>query len=397
MGLAYLQLGWNALGLPLAAIYGGTLLTATAFLWLYSRGSQRLDSDRADSSLASAASLLVIYGLGTLLLRGAATPELDIPQIGLAVGTVGALLVWLVVGTTGVTALGGLWLWSGRGLLWLGWLLTVFTVPLQAGLVSALGLGLRGVQLIKTWRRSHLLAALALGLQIIWLIWRSLPESGTKAVIAIATAWTGTEANPSVLLGIAHLPYGILMVGLSDWLYRRCQPRLGQLTEKLAIALALFSLAVGSLDLTVLALCLIVITLTLLVVTLRRSPSPSILINATHALGLLAIAVAIADRWPDLPAGYWLLISLGFTWLEWGLSLGDRYQPWRRSAWYFGCVLAGLSYFNLLAALDRDLLSASWSVAGLASRSDLPSLPSVRPSVATAMSLACWPLALRCP
>ncbi|NJL87152.1 MAG: hypothetical protein HC886_16160 [Leptolyngbyaceae cyanobacterium SM1_1_3] len=156
------------------------------------------------------------------------------------------------------------------------------------------------------------------------------------------------------------------MVGLSDWLYRRCQPRLGQLTEKLAIALALFSLAVGSLDLTVLALCLIVITLTLLVVTLRRSPSPSILINATHALGLLAIAVAIADRWPDLPAGYWLLISLGFTWLEWGLSLGDRYQPWRRSAWYFGCVLAGLSYFNLLAALDRDLLSASWSVAGLA-------------------------------
>ncbi|MFE4108217.1 hypothetical protein [Almyronema epifaneia] len=362
LGLAYLQLGWNSLAVPLGAIYCGTAITAIAFLWPF----RRQDAEKLTAMLAAAASLLVIYSLGVLLLRGLGTPDIDVEQLGLSIGICGALLVWLVVSATSHPVLGGLWLWSGRGLLWLGWFLSVFSLPLQAAMISGLGLKLRTQQLVKTGQSLHLIAALAIGLQLIWLGWRSLPVPWQQLATAIAAGWTGTETNPEVLLGIAYLPYLVLMVGLADWFYRRGQTRLAQLTEKLALGLGLLLVAISSLDLTVLALSLIVSTITLLGVTLRRSPSPHFLINITHALALLALTIAIVDRWPNLPTGAWLLLSLGVTWLEWGLCVGDRASRWRQSAWYFGCALAGLSYFNLLTALQSNLLSNAWSVAGLA-------------------------------
>ncbi|WP_346290622.1 hypothetical protein [Sphaerothrix gracilis] len=362
LGLAYLQLGWNSLGLPLTALYGGTVATAIAFL----RPLRHPESEAASFNPATTASLLVIYSLSALLLRGFTTPEIDIADLGLAVGTCGALLVWLMITATEQLTLSGLWLWSGRSLLWLGWLLAVFTVPGQAVLVSLLGLGLRGLQLVKTWRSRHLLAALLITLQVIWLSWRSLPAGWQQAATTLTTGWTGTESNPEVLLGVAYWPPVILLIGLADWLYRRSQPRLAQLSERLALGLGLILIAVSSLDLTVLALTLIAAALTLLVVTWRRSPASPLLINTTHAASLLAVAVAIADRWPNLPPGHWLVICLGATGLEWRLSWGDSHRPWRESAWYFGCGLAGLSYFNLLTALENKLLGFDWSLAGLA-------------------------------
>lgn len=361
VGLLYLHFGWGA---PLAAVYGGVIAVAIAVGWslMGDRSSQPSD--------AASQWLLGFYGLGIVLLRGFNTPGILPEQLGLAVGLGGALLASNARLRSPLPEFSELWIWLGRGLLFIGWCLTVATTPGQALVITLLGLGLRVVEVTKTWRSLDWAACLGMGVQAVWLAWRSLPELQQRALLDLALQITGPDTPPLSLLGVAYAPCVVVMVALADRLRRRwSKPQLATLTESISVAFSLLLLVFALQDLTVLSIYLVLATMVLAVVTVRRSPSPEPLIHITHGVAYLALLTIVADRWPDLSSQQGLILGSSLAVLEWGASSvpigGDRGEPWRRSAWYFGCGVAGLTYFGLLGSLLSRQIPLEWGLLGL--------------------------------
>ncbi|MEH2384337.1 MAG: DUF2157 domain-containing protein [Nostoc sp.] len=375
LGLSYLHWGWQLRGFPLIAVYiamiGTTLITV---YHNYQQPNPISDEDRRDVydglrlrqqlSIGLPAAV-IIYALIVLLVRAIFVVRVDVTQLGLAIGICGWLVTWLaqrgaeeaeevtVIFSTSPRSPSSppspsfplLWERLGGILLFLGWLVSVVSYPWHAIAVSGLSLWYVGNRL---WRHSFKVdfaAVFVIGLQTIWLFWRLVPDNFQKWAIATGIQLTNSQNEPGALLGIALFPYVVLMVALTDRLYRRQKPEVAKFGELLTLLLGAFLTTIAFINPTLRSLNLLFSTVTLAFVTQRRSPSSLPLVSLTHIIAVLTFCSTINWLLPSLSQQAWASILLALMVAEWGFSVEEGL--WRRSAWDIGLGLSAASFFLL--------------------------------------------------
>ncbi len=355
LGLSWLHWGWAIAGMPLLAVYLGTVGTAAL---TYRQTELRRSENSEHPEESPLAVSMVVIGLATLLLMGRAVLAAQVPvsDLGLAFGICGWLFCWLT--RRSWFQLTRLWTNLGVALLLLGWGVSVaVNPPWQAVAISGLGLWLLGDGLLNRQsdqpsaphRRldAPAIALLLLGLQTYGLCWRLLPDWRLELLDAAAQSF-GTTGMPLVLLGLAGFPYLWLMLGWAYWQRRNVQhsQRLVQITEKMALGLGGLLIWVGLANPLVRSwVCLLAAGT--LILRLRGRGGAASWIYLCHLLILAAGFSQIEAAFPDLSALAWAKILLGVMGIEFGLSLGTN--RWRQTCWHLGLSLAGLSYVLLLS------------------------------------------------
>ncbi|MEH1889677.1 MAG: DUF2157 domain-containing protein [Nostoc sp.] len=383
LGLSYLHWGWQLKGFPLIAVYVAMIGTTIITLYhnLYQQPNPISEEDRRDVydglrlrrrlniSLTAA---VIIYALIVLLVRAIFVTGVNVTQLGLAIGICGWLVTWLAEhtstalsnqGSRGAGGQGGrgaeevtvifssfpssLLLWEKLGgiLLFLGWLVSVVNYPWQAIAVSGLGLWFVGSCLRRYSLKADLAAVFVIGLQTIWLFWRLIPNNLQQWAIATGTQLTNSQNQPWALLGVALFPYVILMVALTDSLYRIEKRELAKFGELLTLLLGTFLTTIAIVNPTLRSLNLLFSTITLAFVTQRRSPSSFPLVYLTHIIGVLTFCSTINWLFPTLSQQAWASILLALMVAEWRFSLNQGL--WQHSAWDIGLALAAASFFLL--------------------------------------------------
>jgi hypothetical protein len=440
LALSYLHWGWKLPGFPLIAVY--LAMIGTTIITVYhnrNRSANSLQEDDRRVGLGiTLPALIVVYALAVLLVRAIFVVQVDITQLGLAIGICGWLVAWLAqrgVGEGG-TRRGGEreiaapgvsptssspsspssptfvqtqviasllptpqlpWEKLGGILLFLGWLVTVVSSPLQAIAVSGLSLWFFNRRLQQYAFKVDLAAIFVIGLQTVWLAWRLIPAELQESAIAIATKLTNSQNEPWALLSVALFPYLIFMVALTNRIYRSQKRELANFGDSLTLLFGIFLTTIALVNPILRSLNLLFSTITLAAVTQRRSyqeaggrgqgalsrgqgalsreqgalernfspmpnapcPMPNAqcpipLIYLTHITGVLTLGSTIDWLLPNLHTQVWASILLALMVAEWLQSLGD--EIWRRSAWHIGLGLAVTSYLLLW-----ENASASWT------------------------------------
>ncbi|MDM9583696.1 DUF2157 domain-containing protein [Nostoc sp. GT001] len=361
LGLSYLHWGWQLKGFPLIAVYLATI--ATTIITVYHNLFQQphtVSDDRRKLSISLPAAV-IIYSLIILLVRAIFVTKVDIAPLGLAIGICGWLMTWLAqqggrgAGSRGageVTLIfpsspSSLLLWERLGaiLLFLGWVVSVVNYPWQAIAVSGLGLWFVGSRLQRYSLKRDFAGVFVIGLETILLGWRLVPDNLQKLVIATSTQLTNSQNQPWALLGIALFPYVILMVALTDNLYRRQKRELAKFGELLTLLFGTVLTTIAIVNPPLRSLNLLLSTATLAFVTQRRSPSSLPLVYLTHIMGMLTFCFTINWLFPSLSQQVWASILLALMVAEWRFSLQEGL--WQRSAWDIGLGLAAASFFLL--------------------------------------------------
>ena len=403
LGLSYLHWAWGSAGFSLAAVYLGTVGTAAATV--YQVQQQRLQSiTRAGNTETFAAAssssrdfltykkaALVAYSLGILLGRAIFVKDVNIAEMGLALGICGVLLAWLdwqhplASGTienniSDQPNPSNFFKWQlvGMGLLGLGYLVCFRDIPLQAIAVSGLAVWFFYNRLVRFWQEFDLLMLEAVGLQSIWLFWQVLPLGIKTQLVAFLAQLTNSQQTPWAFWGVLLLPYLILMVSVAQWLYRKRKFQLARFGENLALGLGIVLTIISLANPFWRSLNLFVSTLTLGGITwkylsvensrrvarqasaVEQQGNPAILVPLTHIIGLCAIASAIDLFFPNQKPNIWSAILLIFMASEWVFyvwmkaanyranSAFFRWHPaWFQSSWYLGLVLAVFSFILL--------------------------------------------------
>lgn len=391
LGLSYLHWGWRLPGFPFIAVYLGIVGTTLVSAYqVHCRKQQSLPSISSVNASASSRRLLVnlppiavIYALVVLLVRAIFVVCLPVTQLGLAIGICGWLVVWLSQQDKAVAGVhsrellqepeaGGIPLmlhsslleWTGGGLLFLGWTVSVTAAfPWQAAAVSGLSLWFFIDRLQRFWRSIDLVAIFGIGLQTTWLIWQLVPPSIQAWAIATATQLSDSLIAPWGLLSLILFPYLILMAGVTDWLYYRDKPDLGRYSERLTLTFGIVLTLLSLFEPWTRSLNLLLSTMTLGILTQRRLSTAGdgglVRVYLTHIVGLLSLGSTIDSLWPQLNLTIWTSSLLAFMVAEWGFSLISERRAahvpkpgsilWQQSAWHLGLGLAGLSYALLLA------------------------------------------------
>ncbi|WP_293127885.1 hypothetical protein [Microcoleus sp. bin38.metabat.b11b12b14.051] len=403
LGLSYLHWGWGVLGFSLAAVYLGTVGTAAATV--YQVQQQRLQSiapgENTETFTAVFSSTrdfltykkaaLIAYSLGILLGRAIFVKDVNIHEMGLALGICGVLLAWLdwqqpVASETTIDNISyqsnptNLFNWqlAGGALLGLGWLVCFREIPLQAIAVSILAVGFFYNRLVRFWQEFDLLMLFALGLQSIWMFWRVVPAGIQTLFVAFLTQLTNSQQTPWAVWGVLLLPYLILTVSAAQLLYRSRKFKLAHFGENLALGLGSVLTIISLVNPFWRSLNLCVSTLTLAWMTWKyvipdnsrqfsipasapnTNRNPGFLVYLTHIISLWAICSAIDLFFPNQKPPIWAGILLVFMVAEWGFfvrvraanarqsSAAFRWHPscWQ-SGWYLGLLLAGLSFILL--------------------------------------------------
>ncbi|MEH1942308.1 MAG: DUF2157 domain-containing protein [Nostoc sp.] len=368
LGLSYLHWGWQLSGFPLIAVYAATI--GTTIITIYQNYQQpnfiseedRRDRHKSNISLPAA---VIIYALIVLLVRAIFVTGVNVTQLGLAIGICGWLMTWLAEqggergggaeGAGEVTVISpssspfpsSLLIWERLGgvLLFLGWLVSVVDYPWQAIAVSGLSLWFVGSRLRRYSLKIDFAAVFFIGLQTIWLGWRLVPDNLQKLAIAIGTQLTNSQNEPSALLSVALFPYVILMVALTDSLYRSQKRELAKFGELLTLLFGAFLTTIALVNPALRSLNLLFSTIALGFVTQRRSPSSLPLIYLTHIMGVLTFCFTINCLLPTLSQQAWASILLALMVAEWRFSLSNG--QWQRSAWDIGLGLAAASFLIL--------------------------------------------------
>ncbi|MDX2239181.1 MAG: hypothetical protein NW224_00685 [Leptolyngbyaceae cyanobacterium bins.302] len=353
--LGWLHWGWQQPGFPLIATYIGTL--AAAAILLYQNAQRPKISPRATlsetlerptlevaaaappalSSLAIALSALILIG------RALFVVQVPVSQLGLAIGVIGWLLVWLARGDR--SRLG--WTRAGTVLLLLAWLITVGeAAPWQAVAISGLGLWLLVDALWRTGQSSYLAAGFGVGLQLVWLTWLLVPPPWRSQIINWWTGLAGIQSLPFALLALWLFPYLMGTVGFAFYLRRKQRPALAKDAELLALILGGLLIAISLDNPLVRSLTLTLSSLTLIAVTIYRQPRPEALVYLTHGTALTTFFAWMYYGFPNLAVSQWVGVLLVVMALEWGYSatVNQQWTPWTKSAWHFGIILAAISY-----------------------------------------------------
>ena len=403
LGLSYLHSWWALGGFALTAVYVGTVGTAAATV--YQVQQQRLQSIQGGGNtetFAAAFSLsrdfltykkaaLVAYSLGILLGRAIFVKDVNIAEMGLALGICGVLLAWLdwQHPLTSGTIENNIsdppnpsnffyWQLAGGGLLGLGYLVCFRDIPLQAIAVSGLAVWFFYNRLVRFWQEFDLVMLEAVGLQSIWLFWRLVPLGIKTQVVAFLTQLTNSQETPWAFWGVLLLPYLILMVSAAQWLYRKRKFQLARFGENLALGLGSVLTVISFVNPFWRSLNLLVSTLILGWIAWKyvipdnsrrvsrpasaaeQQGNPAILVPLTHIMGLGAIASAIDLFFPNLTPNIWSAILLIFMASEWVFFVwmkaansreNSAFFRWHpalfQSSWYLGLVLAGCSFVLL--------------------------------------------------
>ena len=427
LGLSYLHWGWGFAGVALAAVYLGTVGSAAATV--YQVRQQRLQSLPGETTSANLTAAfgsqpdfitykkaaLLVYSLAVLLNRAIFVKGVNIAEMGLALGICGALLAWLdwqQLKQDSATA-NNLsnqrnpsqlvdWQLAGVSLLGFGWLVCVDAIPLMAIAVSLLAVWVFSNRLLLFWQKLDLLVVFGMGIQTVWLFWRSIPLAIKTQFVAFLTQLANSESTPWALWGVLLLPYLILTVSATQWLYRRQKFQLARFGETLAVCLGLVLTVISLANPCLRSLNLIASTLILSWITWKyavadnsrqisppaldvrqKQADPAGLVYLTHITGLAAICSAIdlflPNQTPEVRAAFLQVLMLA----EWGFfvkmkagdfppnSLFARFHPsCFQSAWYLGLGLGGFSFILLQSALaaiaDRPLWSLIWLAVPLA-------------------------------
>jgi hypothetical protein len=287
LGLSYLHWGWGLPGFALIAVYTGVIATAAITL-LQRHRETSLERPFRPFSLSRA---LIVYALAILLIRAIFIAEVDVEQLGLAVGICGFLLAWLArqeIAQAGQLPLAtpspplpssppipppfqpATWATVGGILLGLGWLTSVGSIPWQALGVSGLGLWFFGDRLYRFRHRSDLVFLFLIGLQMHWLAWRLLPLVVQQQAVTLATQLTGTQSNPDALLCLGLFPYLVLTVVTADWLDRRQQRKLASCADQIALGFGIVLLLLSLFSPVLRTLTLALSTLTLAIANHQR-------------------------------------------------------------------------------------------------------------------------------
>lgn len=376
--LSYLQWGWARPGIPVIAVYAGivgiTVLTLRRRPAVLETAGE-ISAGRRPFALP-VRTLLLVYGIGLLLGRAIFVAGVALPQLGLALGLSGWLLVWRGTASQASAELTRLTLWGsvGGGLVGLGWLLAFEQAPGQAIGVSVLAMLIFARRLLRTWRRFELVALLAIGLQVFWLAWQQMPPPGQQAATDLYTRLVGPNVHPITALSLTFIPYLIGMVLLSNWLADYRQRDLARFCGWLTLGFGTGLTGLSLLHPALRTLNLVASTLVLGWVVQRqwrhyvhqdrswRIPWLPVqqMASLTHGGGLLTLIAAIAWGWPRLSLSAWATLLLGVTLAEWGFSFGPVADPdvpmlehglrrlLRRSAWPLGLVLGVCAYWLFL-------------------------------------------------
>jgi hypothetical protein len=421
LGLSYLHWGWAFTGFSLAAVYLGTVGTAATTVY---QVRQRLQCpiipEQTANLTASFGSnedfinykkaLLIAYSLGILLGRAIFVKGVNIAEMGLALGISGTLLAWLDWQQLDASLprennraeqsnsnIFVNWQLIGVVLLGLGWLVCFREIPIQAIAVSGLAIWFFYNRLVRFWQKFDLLMLFAVGLQSVWLFWQVIPLGIQTKIVGFLTQITNSQSTPWALWSVVLLPYLILMVSATQWLYRRQKFQLASFGETLAFILGIVLTTISLVNPCLRSINLLVSTLTLgwttwkyavigdrpqipteSLPTVNASDSPAGLVYLTHIMGLATICSGIDRFFPNLIPGVWAAILLVFMVAELGVfvkikmattrqnSSFFRFHPsvWQ-SAWYLGLALAGLSFILLQGNL-RPQWGLIWLVTPLA-------------------------------
>ncbi|NCS07593.1 MAG: hypothetical protein GPJ07_13825 [Microcystis aeruginosa G13-07] len=383
LGLSYLHWGWAIGGFPLLATYLGVVGTTLISLSRVPEAArQEAASRRERLAPFSLNEAIVVYGLVILLVRAIFIAQVEISQLGLAVGICGWLASWQTRQSV------SLWQRIGGSLLLLGWLLSVGETPWQALAVSGLSLLFFARRIGYSWRKFDLAAALLIGLQGLWLAWRLLPDTFRQGAIALGTGLTGAEATPWALLSLVLFPYLVLILFLRDWFSQLGKRELASFTGSIALfwgtTLTFCSLvnpALRTLNLAASTLALVIfsqrqVKLASLQEISRRFLSLAYL---THLAGLLTLILAIDWGWPRLSWAVWGVILIMLAVLELAFSVKQPFPPTsllhllHHTTWQLGIILAGLSYglfvlnqvavfAQLTSVLERPLMGLEWGL-----------------------------------
>jgi hypothetical protein len=381
--LSYLHWGWQWSWFPVIAVYLG--MVATAVLLPQKHLLSRIYKGSTSTTQPIVSNAIVIFALTVLLGRAIFVIHLPITQLGLALGICGWLFSRLAHNLETTDFKAKIWEAIACSLLVIGWWVSVSErIPLQATVVSGLGLWFFANRLQRFWLRRDFLAIFVIGLQGCYLLWRIVPTGLQQSLVTFLTQLTKSHNTPWALQSIGLFPYVLVMVVLIDWLYRVSRPKLGRFGERLTFCFGLILTWVSLANPTLRLLNLVFSTLTLTTVTYRWVPTREGLVYLTHVSGLLTLASGIDWIFPKLTQPVWATILLSMMVVEWFFStLPHRYPPlthplsreenpnphfhslypqspitnhqspipnhqlWKRSAWHLGFVLSGLSYVLL--------------------------------------------------
>ncbi|NMF66971.1 DUF2157 domain-containing protein [Brasilonema octagenarum] len=365
LALSYLHWGWQIPGFSLIAVYLATVGTTLATIY-HTRHPQRQTivkvEDQKTELGISLSSLVIVYALFVLLVRAIFVVRVEIQELGLAVGICGWLVTRLAQSDKETRVQGKElssisltpsvphpppslpWELLGGILLFLGWLVSVSaTFPWQATAVSGLGLWCFSRRLQLGGTRVDVGAIFAIGLETIWLLWLLVPFGLQEWAISTATQLTHSQNTPWALLSVVLFPYLVLMVALTDRLYRAQKVQLADFGEKLTLLFGISLTAVSLVNPTLRSLNLLLSAITLGSVSQRRVPTRISLVYMTQIAEVLTLCSIIDRFFPYLNTQVWASIVLAVAVAEWLFCcLGNG--VWHKSAWYMGLGLAALSY-----------------------------------------------------
>ncbi|MCM1984427.1 hypothetical protein [Lyngbya confervoides] len=346
--LSWLHWGWMVKPWAILAVYLGIIATGLTTIYLDMRWPQPQIPRRYcyDDLLR----LTPLYAVLLLLLRGGWIAQMSGASLGLAVGLVGGLWGWV-----GRRSLPGATLWwlAGLGLLLIARVMVLSQAPIQAVVITGLGLALLGDRLVRRWPIWILWVMFGVGLQGLWPIYSLIPAPTRAEIVTQVSALASPRWMPQALISLLGLPYLWGCLWGAGQLRSQQQPSLARQLDLLCLGFGslLTLLCLGNPILRTAYLGLVTATLG---VRLRRGcqsqggAAPGLL-ALTHGVALGAIASAIDVTLPTLSGRGWAVAALLGMLLEWGVAAGKPTSPWQRSAWWAGLLLAAIAYGTLTA------------------------------------------------
>ncbi|MDJ0846167.1 MAG: hypothetical protein QNJ08_18265, partial [Crocosphaera sp.] len=363
LGLTYLHWGWTLPGIPFMATYLGVVGTIIITL-ISPRNTEKNNQKFLPFSLTEA---IIIYALIILLVRAIFLTQVDIFQLGLAIGLCGWLMGWRSPPKTP-------WKWLGSATLMLGWLLSVFTIPAQAIAISLLAITWLGKRLKTSGSRRDIILIFLIGLQVNWLMVRL---SILQTVWTNIVDYTNTTDYPFVLSSISLFPYLFLLLIGRIFLLKNNNIKLYQFSGQLIFAFGIILTAISLINPLIRTSNLMLSSLILAYETRHKLKNnrrffmkPLGLI--TNIGLLLTLFSAINYYLPNLSINIFSLIFLGLMIAEILASLVTLQQESLlkliiNNSWGIGLFLGMLSYglFWFELPFNSPFWGVSWLISPL--------------------------------